>query len=121
MNFQTETGATTGVLVAHRHKAILPTAWQNRRFHTHPVRVIAKGLVEGRAFANGTVNQIAISGIAEGENIRLDGDEQFSGCLGKLTEYGLAADDDEFRRAGDAGGGADDVFKLMPVHDGSGL
>jgi hypothetical protein len=38
-----------------------------------------------------------------------------------LTEQGLTADDDEFRRAGDAGGSPNNVFKLLPVHDESGL
>ena len=121
MNFQTETGATTGVFVAHRHEAILPTAWQNCRFHAHPVRVIAKRLVERRAFTNRTVNQVTIGRIAQGENIRLNGDEQFIGSLGKLAEHRLTANDDEFRRTGDAGGSPDDMFKLLPAHDGSGI
>ena len=112
MNFQTETGATAGIFVTHRHKAILPTGWQNCRFHAHPVRVIAKSLVERLAFANRTINQVAVGRVAKGENIRLNGNQQFIGRLGKLAEHCLTANDDEFRRSGDAGGGPDDMFKL---------
>ena len=44
-----------------------------------------------------------------------------TGSLGKLSQQSLTADDDKFRCSGDAGGGPDDVFKLLPVHGGSGI
>jgi hypothetical protein len=33
----------------------------------------------------------------------------------------LTANNDKFRGPGDASGGPDDMFKLLPVHDGSGI
>ena len=71
----------------------------------HPVRVIAKRLMKRRAFADGTVNQVGIVGIAEGEHVRFDGNQQISGCVRELAQHGLAADDHDFGRPGDAGGG----------------
>ena len=121
MNFETKTRASTSVLVADWHEPFTPASWQNRCFLADSVRIITEGLMKRRAFANRTVNQVAVSRVAQREDIRLDGDKQFIRSLGKLSQHGLTADDDKFRRAGDAGGRPDDMFKLLPVHDGSGI
>jgi hypothetical protein len=71
-----------------------------------------------RTFSDGAINQVAVRRVAERENIGLDGNEQVSGSLRKLAENGLAADNDKFLSAGDAGSGADDVLKLVSLHGG---
>ena len=82
------------------------------------VSVVAKGLMERRAFADGSVNQVAVRRVALRENVDLDGDEQIIRGMRKLAEHGLAADDDECLGTGDASGSADDVFKLVSLHGG---
>ncbi len=71
------------------------------------------------AFANSAVNEISIIRTAESEHVRFNGYQQRGGCVGKLTEHRLAANHHDFRSAGDANGGADDVFKLWSLHDES--
>ena len=73
--------------------------------------------MERGAFADGAIDQVRIRAVAQGEDIGLDGDEQFGGRSWKLPEQSLAADDDERVRAGEGGGGADDVLKLRSLHD----
>jgi hypothetical protein len=83
------------------------------------VRVIAERPVKGRAFANRTVNPFGIVRIAECEHVRFDGNQQVSRCIWELAQHGLAADDHDFGRPGDAGGGAIDVFKLRSLRGGN--
>ena len=61
------------------------------------MRVIAKRLMERRAFANRAVNQIGIRRVEQREDIGFDGNEQFIRSLGKLSQHGLAAYDDKLR------------------------
>ena len=72
MNFQAESRANASVLVTNWHKAIAPASRQERRFHTDTMRVVTKGLMKWRAFANRTVNQVIIGRVARGENIGFD-------------------------------------------------
>jgi len=92
---------------------------QHGSFHTDAVRIVTEGLMKWGAFTDRAVNQVAVGWITQGKNIRFDGNQQVVRCIGELAQHGLAADNDEFRGPGDAGGGADDVFKLRPVHGGS--
>jgi len=119
MNFQTKAGPPASVLVVHRHKTFTPSGRQYGGFLTDPMCVVAECLMKGRAFANGTINQIIICRVAQREHIGFNGDQQFIRCLWELSQHRLTADDDKFRCAGDAGDGPDDMFKLLPVHDGS--
>ena len=116
MDFQAESRAAAGVFVSHWHEAFAPAGGQNRCVRPDTVGVVTEGLMKGRAFADGAIDQIAVGRVAQGEKIGFDGDEQFGGRMRKLAEHGLAADDDEFLRARDAGRGADDVLKLRSLH-----
>jgi hypothetical protein len=76
--------------------------------------------MKGRAFANGAVDQVGVGGIAQGEHLGLNGDEQLGGRVWKLAEHSLTADDDQLLYAGDARGGTDDVLKLRSLHGAGG-
>lgn len=80
--------------------------------------IVAECLMKWGTFSDGAINQVAVGRVAEGENVGLDGNEQVGGSLRKLAENSLAADNDKFLSAGDAGCGADDVLKLVSLHRG---
>lgn len=119
MHFQTQAAAVARVRVAYRDQAILPSSGEARSFFRHAVRVITERLMERRAFADGAVNQIGIGGIAESEHVRLDGNQQVGGRVRKLPQHGLAADDYDFTRTGNANGRTNDVFKLRSLPGGT--
>ncbi len=73
--------------------------------------------MEDGAFANAAIDQDRVLRSVARENIRFHGDEQLLRRVGKGGENRLAADDDELGRVGVAGGSADDVFKLRPIHE----
>lgn len=89
MDFQAESGAASSVGIAHGHEPFLPARRQNGSVQGHPVGVVAKGLVKGRAFANGAVDQVGVSRIPQREHVGFDGDEQFGRRVWKLAEQGL--------------------------------
>ena len=73
MNFQTETGAAARILVMNRYEAITPANRQNCCFRADAVRVITKGLMKRGTFADGTINQVGVSWVAERKNVGFDG------------------------------------------------
>lgn len=119
MGFEAQTTAVPGIVVTHSNEAILPPRRQNGGVFRNAMSVIAERLMEWRTFANRTVNQLGVRRVAKCKYICFDGNQQFSGRMGELTKYGLASDDYNFRRTSNAGGGADDVFKLRALHGGN--
>jgi len=66
-------------------------------------------------------NQSSVVGVgmAKGEYVSFDGNQQVGGRIWELIQHGLASDDHDFGRPGNAGSGANDVFKLRSLHGGN--
>jgi hypothetical protein len=118
VDFEAKASATAGVLVAERNEPLTPAIRQHCCLGSHAVSIVAECLMKWRAFSNGSINQVAIPRVAEGEYVGLDGNEQINGSLWKLAEDSLTANNDKFVSAGDSRGGPDDVFKLVSLHGG---
>ena len=69
MDFQAESCAAAGVFVSHWHEAFAPAGGQNRCVRPDAVGVVTEGLMKGRAFADGAVDQIAVGRVAQGEKM----------------------------------------------------
>jgi hypothetical protein len=57
----------------HGHESFPPARREHGGFLTDAVGVITEGLMKRGAFADGAINQISISRVAQGEDIRFDG------------------------------------------------
>lgn len=116
MHLKTKPGRAARTRRAQRNETVLPTRGKHRGFLCHAMRVIPERRVEGRLFANGSVNQIRILRGPKGEDISLYGLDAFGRRIERLREDRLRANDDKLIRAGDSGRSAKDVLKLLSVH-----
>jgi hypothetical protein len=97
-------------------RSILPTRRQDRGLPAHAVRVVAEGLVERRALANRSIEEITGVLVVRRVQVDLLRHRDLVGCVGHRAEDGLAADDDPFVARGDGAGGPEHVLELVPLH-----
>jgi len=57
--------------------------------------LVTERLMEGRALTNTSLDQVTVILAAEGEEVRLDRDQEFVGRLRELSQNGLTSDDHE--------------------------
>jgi hypothetical protein len=82
----------------------------------NPLRVVPVRVVEGRAFADGPVDEIGALRLVLRVDVRFHRDAQLRRRVGVLAEDSLTADDDDLVVVGDVRGSADDVLEIPPSH-----
>ena len=78
--------------------------------------VVAVRHVEGRQFADGTIDIVGAIGMIARVNIGFLGEVGYGRQLHVERMNGLAADDDDFLVIRYCAGGPDDMFELSTIH-----